>query len=956
MRRALVFAMLVACKSAEPETSSYYERTIAPILGNSCSRQTTGCHVETEKGTAVGNLDTTLFERLNRRRDLLVTYGPYPYPGLLQKVIGPASIQVSGPEGIVTITTDVKHAAFAGLDSGSDGFATLQRWLENGASKSNVGKTTTAAAASGPCRASLPPGAIVPAAEPPAFAEFVEKVQPILGKSCSAGSCHGAAVADLALTCGDTDEQRKWNARVAAEYLSDPPEQSELLRRALATNAGGAYHSGGEIFASTSDERYQALLAWAKNRGPAKIAADDDGLRFFATRVQPMLVKKGCMFMGCHSSLSFHEYGLRGGAGGRFSLATTRRNYELSLKMLALEAPDPHASRLFAKNLFAFDRELDPAGDGIRHRGGPLLEDFPASDRATPALCEGIDAERGDLDKVPPYCVLVAWHKKERARAIAKGVLTAEPLSAIVYVSRPPDADVAQDFDRYRPGARLHLIAASLVGGDVKLGAELATTCALGESADIRRPAVSFDGRKIAFAARASASEPLAIYTMNADGTACARHETISSHPAQQNGILVHDFDPAWAPDGRLVFASTRGAIGQSDVTYSGPTRTYDLHLNSNLYVLENGAIRQLTFMLSQELAPDFKRNGQLIFTVEKRAPSFYQLAARRQNLDGSDYHPLFAQRKSVGYEQLLDVRQLPNGDLIGVFSNRGATARSGVLGIANRSIGPDQFDRDPNDRFFLSSLTILDRDASYRGPAILPSRSILASYGATGRYAVVQIDFRGRRTELIPFAGRALIDVAAVFPRVQRSVFSADPNDFHVEPAARDAVVRNLDLPMLASLFFDNRRGARTIDTRIKFLGISESLPPPLELTSLDSAPASNVTTDAYGKMWIARRSLGAAPLLPDGSVAYQMPGGIPFVVTLLDDGHDTISTTLEEVQLYPGERAKASFRRQLFDANCGGCHGAISGREVDVHLMPDVMTEASRVAAIDAPPFVLK
>lgn len=955
MRRALLVVALVACKSSEaPAPTSYFERTIAPILQHSCSRQTTGCHIETARGDAVGNLDTTTFERLNRRRDLLVAYGPYAYPGLLQKVIGPQQLNVQGLDGPILLKSDVRHAAFAGLDPSSDGFATLQRWMENGATKWNVGKAPGPATASGPCRNTLPPGAKVDAVEPPAFAEFVEKVQPILRASCSAGSCHGAPFADLSLTCGDDDAQRKWNAKMAADYLSDPAEQSELLRRVVPLDAGGVFHSGGQVFTSTSDEGYRAILEWAKKRGPARIGADEEGLRFFANRVQPLFVKKGCMFMGCHSSLSFHEYGLRGGAGGRFSLATTRRNYELSLKMLALEAPDPHASRLLAKNLFPFDRELDVAGEGIRHRGGSLFEDFPGAERAAPALCRDGEGESGALDSVPPYCVIVAWHKRERARAVANGLLTEEPLAAIAYVSRPPDDDVAQDFDRYRPGAELHLVSATL-GDRVTLGAERAVSCGFDRAtADIRRPAASWDGRKLAFAARTSATTPLAIYTVNADGTGCAKEETIAAHPATDKGILLHDFDPAWAPDGRLVFASTRAA-----------TRTPEaLRPNANLYVLEGGKIRQLTFLLGQELAPDFKRNGQLIFSVEKRAPGFYQLAARRQNLDGTDYHPLFAQRKSVGFDQLVDVRQMPNGDLVGVLSDRGVPARGGALGIANRSIGPDQADRDPSDRFFLRSLTMVDPAASgklphYRGPALLPARALLVSYAGAGdgRYALVQIDLRGNRQELVPFAGRAIVDAAAVYARSSRAVFAPDPADFSVEPGASDALVRNLDLPMLASLFFDNRRVGRTIDTRIKYLGVLESLPPPPGLVSLDAAPSANVATDAYGKMWLSRRSLGAAPTFDDGSIAYRMPGGMPFVVELRADKFgEPLSTVMEEFQLYPGERAKASFRRQLFDANCGGCHGSISGREVDVHLMPDTMTEASRVVAIDAPPFELK
>ena len=41
---------------------------------------------------ALGNLDTTSFEMLDRRRDLLVTYGPYGAPGLLAKVAGPRKL------------------------------------------------------------------------------------------------------------------------------------------------------------------------------------------------------------------------------------------------------------------------------------------------------------------------------------------------------------------------------------------------------------------------------------------------------------------------------------------------------------------------------------------------------------------------------------------------------------------------------------------------------------------------------------------------------------------------------------------------------------------------------------------------------------------------------------------------------------------------------------------------
>jgi len=981
-KAAFLACALTACKAGEPApTSSYYDREIAPILDHSCSRQTGGCHMEDDRGNALGNLDTTSFEKLARRRDLLETYGPYAMPGLLTKVIGPQSLTVQTLDGLVTIKTDVRHAAGSGLDITSEAFATLKRWMDNGATKQNTGIGAPAVASGGPCRKTLPDPTFDASKMPDsaAYSAFQANVAPWIVTSCGSANCHGGPLADFALTCGDDEAQKRWNAYIASQYVGSPIEESEVVRRPLAPSAGGSYHAGGTIFTSTGDSHYKALLEWAKAQGPATVGPEEEGLRFFANRVQPVLVRKGCLFQGCHSPLMFHEYELRGGSGGRFSVATIRRNYAKSVSMMSFESPDANVSRLIAKNLFPFDRSIDPGGVGIFHRGGANLEDVPGVDRAIPSACAGVDAEKGDLSEIPSYCVLVAWHAKERALAIAKtpsakGVAK-DPISGIVYVARPPDSDIPQAFDTYRPGASLHLVASARLDatGNVDPGTDdrdVTTSCGLSiASADIRRPAVSWDGATIAFAARTSATTPLALYTMKADGTGCAKH-SVSDHAPSEKGVLLHDFDPAFAPDGRLIFASTRGAIGQSDLDYSGPTRTpHGLYPNANLYLLEKDAsVRQMTFLTGQEFAPSFKRNGQFIFTTEKRAPGFYQLAARRQNVDGTDYHPLYAQRKSVGFSQLMDVRHLSDGNIVGIFSDHGTKARGGALGIVNRSLGPDQFDRDPSDRFFLHSLTFPDptttgkpgkTGAIYRSPALLPARSVLVSYANgdpgsfDGAYELVQIDVRnGTRRPLVKLAGQSIVDSAAIYARQYTNIFRPDPNNFSIDTSAdiKFAVLRSVDLPMIASLMFDNRRGPRTLEVGARWLGILESLPAPPELTSLDSPEAAGfMTEDEYGKMWIKRRRIGLAATFDDGSVAFRIPGGMPFVQELYDNKDKApYLTQLEETQLFPGEHAKGSFRNPLFGANCGGCHGAVSGRETDVHLQPDVITEASRASAI--------
>src|SRR5690606_31275889 len=151
--------------------------------------------------------------------------------------------------------------------------------------------------------------------------------------------------------------------------------------------------------------------------------------------------------------------------------------------------------------------------------------------------------------------------------------------------------------------------------GDLSLGAprSLLGECGLDPAtADVRGTAVSWDGTRIAFGARSSAGEPLRLYWMQSDGTGCERIPGVAPATDEQDGILLHDFDPAFAPDGRLVFASTRGNLDAAILGRAGPTRTpAAMQPNANLYVLEDGRVRQLTYLLNQEFQPAFMTDGR---------------------------------------------------------------------------------------------------------------------------------------------------------------------------------------------------------------------------------------------------------------------------------------------------------------------------------------------------------
>ena len=1037
----LVLVPNTGCSKKDADQSSYFDRTISPILTTSCVNTNTNarCHVADPKGNALGNLDLSTFDGVNHRRDLLADYGPYGQPALLIKNVPPFQVQVQTFDGQkINITTDIKHSGGAILDPTASAYQVLRRWIQNGATENNTG-APPANLARQACTSTVPQGVagFDPNTDPTNhnFAEFRDKVNGVLGGTCAAANCHGNTTNDLYLTCGQAPDQLRWNYYIASQYISQVPEDSEIVRRPLAPAEGGSFHEGGIIFASVEDASYQAILTWAKDQGAPDFSNLDPNFAFFAHKVQPMLVKKGCMMLQCHSSAQFHDYRLRGGSGGSFSYAATQHNYLLSLAQLSIESDDVNQSRMVQKNLF---RPVIGA-TGLTHRGGPLLEDFanPTSgqpgggDAGTPpdggggggtgigpggggnvgnidrgAICDAgaYDYDNGNIDQIPAYCIIREWHKRERAaRNLA-------PFSGIVYVRRsiPTGSDRPTDFDVYSGGADLRIAAATMnAKGDVTVGADKSVTAGCGldpNTADIRRPSVSWDGKLVAFAARASASDPLEIYQMNADGSSCAKLDAIDGGATTGNGLLIHNFDPVYSPPGpdgqmRIVFASTRGNTNNPGAyDYSGPQRTPSdpTKPNSDLFVLEPDAggglthVRQLTYQLDMEREPSFMSDGRIIFTAVKREQDFYELALRRMDLDGSDYHPLYSQRGTIGYYEATNVVELADKNFMTVFSNPGATHNGGTLGVFNRSIGVDFTSTNPADyvvdptvldpssassvepTFFLHSLFFPDASVSgtpgqpttgvYCSPSMLPDGKALVSFGAAGDagafggdYDIYEIDpVTGQKSAvLIGGAGTAEVDAVGIFAKNSRGIFNStldEPNSYNnIHAGATEADILVLDMPVLATLLFQNTPTGRTVEPLTSF-DVYEDLPPPLSMTDF-SGGGPNVVKDAFGQVYVARRLLGHVPIDPDGSAHFQVPGGLPFSIGLPDTDLSLKNKwprlQREAMTFEPGEYSHQSFRRDFFDGLCANCHGAISGHQVDVAVQPDILSQASTVQA---------
>jgi hypothetical protein len=369
--------------------------------------------------------------------------------------------------------------------------------------------------------------------------------------------------------------------------------------------------------------------------------------------------------------------------------------------------------------------------------------------------------------------------------------------------------------------------------------------------------------------------------------------------------------------------------------------------------------------------------DGRLVFTAEKREPDFFQLAGRRMNLDGGDYHPLFAQRASVGFAFATEIVELPSRNLAIVAAPHDAKEGAGTIAIVNRSIGPDQDDRDPNDAFYLHSLSFplpgaFDRGlGAFRSPAPLPSGWLVVSCdqdAADLKQGNFDFDLcalhpaTGELTLLTASAGRAEIEAVAVYGRDRHDVFRSRPDEANgntrVDASATDAEIHILDTPLLATLMFANTRTGRPIDERVGGLDVLEALPPAASALSFDDLDPKRVISDDFGRVYVDYRELGHVGIAEDGSTKLRVRGGHPILLrltdrdgTVLDFGEGAPFTgemvQREQMQFYPGERANQSFPREHFDGMCGGCHGSVSGQELDVAVDVDALTGASQTIA---------
>src|SRR5450432_579942 len=988
----LVFAVAGAtavtaagCHVKEPAEQHFYDVHVQPIFNSFCVGNTSPCHkIDPATGTALGNLDLSSFEGVQKRRDALRTYGSYPQPLILLKALPETDVQIPYQQSFYV--SEIRHTGGKPIALNTEAYFELKNWLDNGANRDGIAPQAVANMGTGVCNVALPPVSqrIPVDITTPAYKDFVANVAPVFKSSCAYGTCHSSPQADLYLTCGDTDEQMQFNYAQAAGFVipaSINVQQSEILLRPLATAAGGVSHTGGTFFQSRMDLTWLSWKAWATEvqAAPLAVGPKTAGQTFFEENVMPKLLQRGCDLEGCHSPDGFNDFRLRSGAFGFFAPAALTRNYRaLADDFMAFDSVDVRQSRAVKKNIIG-------ASGGMTHRAGSLLEDQGA------AVEDPCPQPFDPTTNTRAFCVLQAWHALERQdRAATVSPMKAGDVLPLAFVSRPPNGDDLLHFDPFEGGADLKLADATIDGtgkvtavGNVRSALGACAGLTPGANLDVRGPEWSYDGTKVVFAARPGAASGLDLWQLDVGAGSCTQLTTDAGRQVGSNNVRVHNFDPVFAPDGSVVFASTRG----------GSLTLKNFLPNADLYrvvAVPNQPLnfsnpQQMTFLLNSELSPAFMQDGRVSFTAEKATPEFYQLSGRRMNWDLTDYHPLLAQRAqstdtftatlqpSVGYQQATEIREGLDRNFLVILSNAGARGGGGALATFNRSIGPFEADR-ASEVTFVKSLVIVDPAAApdatgattgaYRSPFSLPNGETLASYAANvanamtdvPQYALVAVDgTTGARRTLSSDPALSYVEAALGYKRGETELFTNLPQlvfGGHSGDAnlGSDGVLHLPDASVLATLLGANLRKGRNVaamDAAVA-LKVYQEMPPP----SASPAPANLMGSQ---QTYTQRTSLGTIGLLGDHSVKVLVPGGTPLILELIDGSGNPLFTMSEEHQVQAGEYISPGPPRAVFNNICGGCHGSISGSELDIAVSADALTGASVSFSRDGIPQML-
>jgi cytochrome c553 len=403
-------------------------------------------------------------------------------------------------------------------------------------------------------------------------------------------------------------------------------------------------------------------------------------------------------------------------------------------------------------------------------------------------------------------------------------------------------------------------------------------------------PELSWDAKKLLFCFKGQPEGSTSIYEIGIDGTGLRRltdpSPTCESYHGNFGG--QHDLSPAYLPDGRIAFLSTR----PSGLVPCNNTGVAILHVMDG----DGGNIHPISVNNVNEFDPCPLPDGRLLFGrweyVDKNALTIQSLWTI--NPDGTQETAFYA-NNMVFPEAVLDARPVPNSHLIvGTFAKHNSTPRGSIA-----MVDPYRGKNNPEAAYNFEhpDNPVVDTGNSCE-PWPLSENVVLFSGRPAGaeRNVIELMDRSGHRITV-----HSEPDICLHSPML-------------VKPRPVPAVVANVvDRSARTGRFFvqDIYQGLTGVERgEIKWLRV-------LEETSRTSPrtdgpnPYNQTFLLSSALAFSVKNFLGIVPVQPDGSAFFEVPAGRAIYLQALDQDKRLVQSMRTFVQAAPG-----------VTRSCVGCH----------------------------------
>jgi len=459
------------------------------------------------------------------------------------------------------------------------------------------------------------------------------------------------------------------------------------------------------------------------------------------------------------------------------------------------------------------------------------------------------------------------------------------------YYSHDPDRKA------YAEGAKLYRL---------NLRTRELTALLTDKTGGVRDPQVSYDGKKILFSYRPGGTEQYHLYELDLGNVGANPKSEIQNPKLKQlTSGLYDDIEPAYLPDGGIVFVSSRCKRWVN----CWLTQVAVLHRCD----ADGSNLRALSSNNEHDNTPWPLPDGRILYTrweyVDRSQVHFHHLWAA--NPDGTSQMTWFG-NLHPGIT-MIDAKSIAGTDkIVASFSpGHGQREHDGVITVVDPKGGPDA-------KEFARSIS---KGSHFRDPWAFSEDCFLAA----SRGSLVVMNGSGKAEEILKLPSE---DLAAKFECHEPRPLASRPREPIIQPRVKpeDANGR-----MLLADVNHGRNMTGVKAGEIKKLLLLETLPMPVHYTG-------GMEPISYGGTFTLERILGTVPVEKDGSAYFEVPALRSVFFVALDENDMAVKRMQSFTSVQPGETM-----------SCVGCHEHRSQTpSADFHTTLAVRKPAAKIEAI--------